>query len=298
MGCSSEKTKDEIKADNNKFPVYRSSIPFTGEIDSMVSFDSKNIVLGAKDELNLLDLNTNTISAISKDVTERINCLIKLPDGKIVSGGQDSNIKIWDIKKKECVCILKGHTSMVWDIKILSNNRLISGCDDNTSKIWNLKDKTNQTLFKSKRHISSIAVLKNNKVILAEGKNLLLFNLDTKDQESCLILTVWTLKELKNGDVAAGLGDGNLYILEITDEINIKTKFTQGHKATINTIIELANGKLVTSSDENDLILWDRNDPESIYLIKGHTDIVTSLCLIEGNKFATASRDNTIKIWE
>ena len=135
-------------------------------------------------------------------------------------------------------------------------------------------------------------------MLLAAGKNVLLFNLETKDQEGVLVLSVWSLKELKNGDVVAGLGNGVLYILEITDEIKIKTEFSRGHKTTINSIIELDNDKLVTYSDENNLILWDRQDPNAIYLIKGHTDIITSMCLIEGNKFATFSRDNTLKIWE
>ena len=75
-------------------------------------------------------------------------------------------------------------------------------------------------------------------------------------------------------------------------------KFAKGHSKVINIIIELENNKLVTYSDENDLILWDVNDPESIYMIQGHTNIVTGLCLIEGNKFATVSEDNTLKIWE
>ena len=106
------------------------------------------------------------------------------------------------------------------------------------------------------------------------------------------------MRELSNGDVAVGLGNGLLYILKITDELIVKTKFVHGHKKTINCIIELENHKLVTSSDENDLILWDPNDPESMYLLKGHTDVVTCLCFISGTKFASSSRDKTLKIWE
>ena len=94
------------------------------------------------------------------------------------------------------------------------------------------------------------------------------------------------------------MGNGLLYIINVTDEILIKTKFPRGHNKTINFIIELDNHKIVTSSDENDLILWDPQDPESIYFLKGHTDIVTSLCFISGTRFASASRDKTLKIWE
>ena len=76
-------------------------------------------------------------------------------------------------------------------------------------------------------------------------------------------------------------------------------EFKKGHSKAVNLVIELENNKLVTYSDGNDdLILWDVNEPESTYMIKGHTKHVKGLCLIEGNKFASVSSDNTLKIWE
>ena len=270
----------------------------TGEICSLIAFDSKTLILGGRNELLSLDLTTNEISVISKEFKGRVNCLIKTSDGKIISGGQYSNIIIWDIKQKKIESTLDGHTSIIWDLKEIGKDKLISASDDNSSKIWNLKDKTSVELYKSKKQISSVVYLKDNKVLLASGKNVFLFNLDTKDQESVLDVSAWALLKLRNGNVAAGLGNGLLYILEITDEIKVKIKFPQCHKKTINTIIELENNKIVTLSDENDLILWDINEPESIYVIKGHSDLVTCLCLIEGNKFASVSKDNTLKIWE
>ena len=297
MGCSSEKTKEGPVSENKGYPVCRLSIPITCQIDSMLSYDSKHLILGGINELHMFDFNTNEISLISKGHKGRINCLIKLPDGKVASGGQDSKIKIWDIDKKECVETLEGHSSIIWDIKYI-NDKIISASDDNSSKIFDLKDKSNKYLFYTRRHISCVAILPNNKVLLAIARNILLFDLETKQQESFLEIKAWTLKTLKNGDVAAGLGNGLLYILKVTDEISIKTEFARGHNSTINTIIELSNEKLVTCSDENDLILWDRTDPESIYFIKGYNNIIRCLCYIEGNKFASIDKDNILKIWE
>ena len=297
MGCFQGRTIEEDRSkENHGFPTCRKSINLEKLVDSLADYDSEKIFLGAKDELQLLDLKTDTITCFSNEHKGRINVLIRLKDGKIASGGQDKLIKVWDINSKESLMTLEGHTSIIWDIKYLKKNMLISAADDNTSKIWDIQNKSSINLYSSKRHISCVAVLKNNKVLLAAGKNLLLFDLNTKDQESCLDLSVWTITTLKNGDVAAGLGNGLLYILQITDEIIVKTEFPRGHNSTINSIIELSNGKIVTISDENEPIMWDRDEPLSIYMIKGHTDKVLSICLIEGNKFASFSKDNTLKI--
>ena len=298
MGCSSEKTKEIPPEQNKGYPVCRLSIPVTGEVDSLLSYDSKYLILGGLNEIQILDFNTNEFSLLSKEIKGRINCLIKLPDGKVASGGQDSKIKIWDINKKKCIDTLEGHTSIIWDIKYVNNNKIVSASDDNSSKIFNLKDKSSQLLFHSRRHISCVAILPKNRVLLAAAKNILLYDLETKQQQSFLELKAWTLTTLKNGDVAAGLGNGLLYILQINDEIQIKTEFVRGHNSTINTIIELNNEKLITCADENDLILWDRTDPESIYMIKGHNDTIKCLCFIEGNKFASVGKDNILKVWE
>ena len=298
MGCSNERTVEGNKTINSGYPVCRLTIPLQTQVTAIASLNNERLVLGSKNEISLFEGENKNITTISKEIKGRINCLIRLSNGKVASGGQDTTIKIWDIDKKQLVSTLTGHTSMIWEIRELDGNRLISASDDNKSKIRDLKTKKNEDLCKSHRHISGLAILKNNKVVVASGKNIFLYDLKTKEQESFLDISVWTLKELSNGDVAAGLGNGLLYIIQVTDELIIKTKFPRGHNKTINYIIELDNHKIVTSSDENDLILWDPNDPESMYMLKGHTDLVTCLCFISGTRFVSASKDKTLKIWE
>ena len=298
MGCVNEKTVEKSKALNSGYPTCRLTIPLTSEVSCLTSLKDEKLVLGAKSELQLFEEENKTITTIGKEHKGSINCLLTLSNGNVASAGQDNTIKIWDINKKQVLSTLTGHTSMIWDLCETDNSQLLSASDDNTSRIWNLKTNQSERFCKCSRHVSSVAILKNNKVLVASGKNIFLYDLKTKEQESFLDINVWYFKVLSNGDVACGLGNGLLYIITVTDEILIKTKFERGHNTTINFIIELDNHKIVTSSDENDLILWDPNDPESMYLIKGHTDIVTGLCFISGTKFASTSRDKTLKIWE
>jgi len=298
MGCSNERTIEKQPEKNKGYPVCRFTVPLTREICSVIALNPKTLILGGKNELLSFDFDTKEITLISNEIKGKINCLLNTPEGNIISGGQDTTIKIWDIKNKKCLSTFEGHTSIIWDLKYLDKDRIISGADDNSSRIWNLKDKSSVVLYQAKKNISSIVVLDSKKVLLAAGKNVFLFDVDTKEQLNVLDVSCWALLKLKNGDIAAGLGNGLLYLLKVTDEVLVKSQFPRGHKKTINTVIELENNKLITASDENELIMWDCNEPESIYMIKGHEKIVTAMCLIEGNKFASVAKDNSLKIWE
>lgn len=107
MGCSSERTVEGSKATNNAYPVCRLTIPLSMEVGSLTKFDNNKLILGAKEELQLFEGDNKSITTISKEHTGRINCLIKLSNGKIASGSQDNTIKIWDIEKKKPYIHLK-----------------------------------------------------------------------------------------------------------------------------------------------------------------------------------------------
>lgn len=302
MGCSYGKTIEANKRpnDSNRYPVAKMTLPITSEVDSICAYNDEKIILGCKGELQIYDLKTKSTSLISKDHLNRINCLLKLKDGTIVSAGQDSFIKLWNIEKNECIGTLQGHTSYIWVVNELKGNKLISGSDDRQCKIWNLKTmKEEFTLYKSHKEISAAIQIKTGKILLCTGKQVLLFNLDTKKQETCMELKggAWILKELSNGDIIAGQGKGNIVIIEVTDELKIKTTFNKYHTKTVTFCIELENKRIVTASDENDIVIWDLDDPDSMYINKGHTDFITGLTYISGNSFATVARDNTLKIW-
>lgn len=301
MGCGQSKVVEQDKKSGSKFPVCSLTVPISLEVDSIAAFNEDKIILGGKGELQSFDLKQKNISVISKDHLSRINSIIKLTNGSIATAGQDSNICIWDIDKNECIGNLTGHTSYIWTINELKNNKLISGSDDKQCKIWDLNTmKEEFTLYKSHKEISEAIQLKNEKILLATGKQLLLFDLETKAQVSCADLKggAWVLKELSSGDILAGQGKGVIAVIKVTDEVQIKTFIKNIHTKTVTFCIELDNNKIVTAADDNEAVLWDINEPDFKFILKGHNGVITGLTKIKGNSFATVSRDNTLKIWE
>ena len=300
MGCFQGRTIEEDRSkENHGFPTCRKSINLEKLVDSLADYDSEKIFLGAKDELQLLDLKTDTITCFSNEHKGRINVLIRLKDGKIASGGQDKLIKVWDINSKESLMTLEGHTSMIWALNEVAGNKLISGGSDKRALIWDMNEKKLDFELYKDKEISVAIQLKTGKVLLCSSDKLILFDLDSKKQLTNYEIKpgIWSIIELSDGNVAAGYGNGDIGILTIGDEIKEKL-ILKGHKKTVNSIIELDNHKLVSSSDENNMILWDLEDPEGKYFIKGHTNNINCLTHLYGNRFASVSLDKTLKIWE
>ena len=301
MGCGQSKIVEQEKKPAMGYPVCKLSLPISLEIDSIAAYNDEKIVLGAKGELQLYDIKQKNITVISKDHLTRINSIIKLSNGYIVTAGQDSNILIWDIEKNKCIGSLKGHTSYIWTINELKNNKLISGSDDKQCKVWDLKKlKEDFTLYKSHREISAVIQLKTEKILLCSGRQMLLFDLKTKNQETCMEIKngAWVLKELANDDVVVGQGKGIVSLIKVTDELQIKATFKVYHTRTISLCVELENLKIITAGDENDLVMYDVNDMDSMFIIKGHSEPITALTKINNMSFATVSKDKTLKVWE
>ena len=241
-------------------------IPVDKPSDKNKGYPLCRFTTSLKVEVNsILALNPNLL--ILGGENELLLFNLTTNDFSVISNEYKGNIYCL-IKTPKGHVISGGHDKMIriWDIE---NKKCINSLEGHTSTIWDIKYVGNDKLISgSDDDTSLIWDLKNNThELLFKGK--------------------------------AGLGKGILNILEITDEILVKLEFKKGHSKAVNLVIELENNKLVSYSDGNDdLILWDVNEPESTYMIKGHTKHVKGLCLIERNKFASVSSDNTLKIWE
>jgi WD40 repeat protein len=299
MGSGQSRIVEGSGKENKGFPVCRMTIDLTKLVDSMVAYDKNRIILGARDELQILDYPHKNITPLSKEHKGRINCVIKLSNNEIVTAGQDKTIKVWEINNKSSLMTLSGHTSMIWCLNEISGNKVISGSSDNRAIIWNLNEKKLDFELYKDKEISAVIQLKTGKVLLCSADKLILFDIDSKKPLTNYEIKpgIWCMKELSDGTVAAGYGNGDVGILEIGNEIREKIVL-KGHKKTVNSIIELDNHKLVSSSDENNMILWDLSDPEGKYFINGHTNNINCLAHLYGNKFASVSLDKTLKIWE
>ena len=78
MGCSDGRTVDGKGQENHGFPVCKITIPLSKPVDAIKAINDNQILLGAKDEIEILEISTKNITAFSKEHVGRINSFVKM----------------------------------------------------------------------------------------------------------------------------------------------------------------------------------------------------------------------------
>lgn len=237
------------------------------------SFDSK---------IKLWNLATGELEA-TLDYHERgVFAVVISPDGKtLASTSWDKTIKLWDLPSGDLIDTLTGHSGSVRAAVFTSDSQTLISCSfDETIKIWDVtQGKLIKTLADYSSAVYSLALHPNGKTLatgIGDG-SIVLWNLPTNTQIAILSGSLDVVESLvitPNGrTLIAGNGDGSIHLWQLNQA-------------------ELWN----------DSLSWNRPSSTIAYLrdtLSVHTGEVTALAIApDGESFASASADGTVKIWD
>ena len=197
-----------------------------------------------------------------------INCLVKISGNKLVSGDLDGNIKIWKISGKGIFNIQseKAHENQIQSI-IGLNNKIFSSCSNFESFvfIWKENDKNNFFHISQKIDLLSKICLTLNKL---------------NDNKTLLVV----------------LNDNNIYSYKNKNNEYIQDNIIGSYEGKINCLIQLKNNLIVTGSDDNKIIIWNKRKKESI--LTEHKDSINIIIELDNEKICSGSSDKKIIIWQ
>lgn len=181
----------------------------------------------------------------------------------LISGGADSNVIVWDLKRKMKSCVLKGHTGRVWSVVAKKPNVAASAGGDGTVRIWNLQSReTRYTIHDFANDIYSVDMDSSGQKLITAGF----------DRTFCLY------------DVESG-----------------KPVFKkQGHQASITSVLFDPSGNMaVTGGKDLSIKIWDIRNALVVRELSPVLSEVTSVhadrsfsCILGSTK------NSTIRIWD
>ena len=266
------------------------------------TFELISSIINAEISSNKFSLSTKNfhIKKILIENNSPINSLTVLKNGNIVSGHQDSTIKIWNLTDASLKLILSGHADIVNSLVVLENEYLVSGSWDTTIKIWNTNNgKLIRTLRGHSDYVRALVLLQNNILASAsDDRTIKIWN----PNEGLLVKTlkghldfVRALVELPNGDLASGSDDGTIKIWDIYEGTAKKTLI--GHSYWISPLLILPNDILASGSIDFTIKLWNMNDWGLVENLKAHQSPIQFLIILKNGDWASFSEDKTTIIW-
>ena len=235
------------------------------------------------------------------------------PDGKnILSGGQDTTIRFWDIENEREIHKFIGHDGPVYGLVLMPDGkRLVSIADkDLAVKVWDLETKTLvSSLAPNSAHVNAVAVSPDQRFIVTGGNDGITrfwdvdrgVNLRTLEHEHSIysLLISPDNRYLLCGSKHEPLST-NPGVVGVWDfELGILLKTLEGHKGHITALAMTADSRFILSGGQDGVVhLWDLETGTQLKTMTGHKGAILMIHIApDGQHVITGSSDGTVRVW-
>ena len=233
-----------------------------------------------------------------------LRCLAISSDSKtIITGSEDTTVRIWDLESKNQLACLAEHKSEVSCIDLCKKNDLfVTGSFDRTLILWSLNNRSKQNTFYG--HSGAVLSASFN----TDGS----FIISTSSLKEIFVWNSITYQCLKKISTALSVNCGicmpnNVFIsgtsksLEGLDLISTNMIFNiKAHDKAIRSVTTTSDSKfIVTGSEDSFVKIWEFSDRSLYAILEGHREAVLSVAVTEGDKFVVSGAcDKVIIMWD
>ncbi len=216
-----------------------------------------------------------------------------------LSGGDDTNIKLWNLETEHEIRTFSGHTGNVIDLVISNDSRWAASIAQNdlSVRFWDLNTGKSLGVLKHDNPIQSIALSPNERFLLAGSDSLILWNLKTKEiEQNYNITSVNSIAYSASGkQVITGSDDGRVNLLNIENGGILKTF---RHKKAISAVaFHPTKPTVISGSYDNTVNLWDINSGNLISSLKHERAVLDLSISDDGLYIASGGKDKKLLIW-
>ena len=246
---------------------------------------------------------------------ESIDCLCGDDDDMLYAGGKDGSISLWSLAASESQPSMlfsqSCHQGSITRILMTEDGMLLTGGEDNMLCGWSLY-LDDDTFLPSLQRKFQVALLQSPFVSFEMSDSGVFVVISQTEvmrvyinNETGEVYPMWVLRnelnagtytavEVVRSDVAIGLSDGSVLILNV--ENGGHRVILTGHTAAISCLASYRE-VLYSASLDHQIRAWHLQDASSFQVYEGHRKGVTNLCMLDGVLYSVGL-DNRFLTWD
>jgi WD40 repeat protein len=235
-----------------------------------------------------------------------VNCVSLSPDSRrIVTGSDDSTVKVWDAQSGRQTLTLTGHTGAVRCVRFSPDGRrVVTSSDDKTARVWDAEDgHETLTLTGFRLPVLSVGFSPDARYIVTGAGNAgKVWDAQT-GREALLLMghlgVVCSVSYSPDGRrIVTASGD---LTAKVWDAESGHERLTlKGHTNAVFSASYSPDGRyILTAGADSAAKAWDAKSGRELLTLNGHAGAVNSACFSpDGRRILTGGRDATAKIWD
>lgn len=281
------------------------------------SSEDKTLAVGLKGQVQLIDVETKSVSRTINLTSGQVRTLAYSPDGTLIAAGSYQNVTLLNATTGDSVRELKGHRGYVTAVAFSPDGQhLATACDDELARVWPLNSELPPVILKGHAYpVTGVAWSPDGTLIATSAGD------DTRptkpgqvrlwDASSGVMKNQFELHQKAATSVAFS-PDGHFLLSSSFDErvnvydlVNNKPLgFFGGHSRPTNAVIVHPDGETAVSISggravgKNELFAWEFETGETVAVVQAHEAKITSLAIShDGRLVATGSQDQSAALW-
>jgi len=231
--------------------------------------------------------------------------MAKTPDGRLISGGRDGLLQIWNTSgEREGQPLQSGHAMGVRGLVVLSDREWWTAGDEGLLQRWLDGKRQGEAVDTGHGQLHALAQAIDGQ-LLSGGSDGMLRRWDRRSGRSLGPpqlsghTEIWSLAVLPNGDWISGGREGTLRWWNKGVPSNYAVPSGKG---AVSAILTLPDGGMVTGGDDGRLGHWDRDGNPLVTVNSGHSSIMTLMLhggsvLSGGSERLTRGNENMVRGW-
>ena len=216
-----------------------------------------------------MTMETTTLNSTASILT--FNFIIGIISNYLISGSNDTSVKLWYLNNGSLKATFAGHTKAVTCVLNARRGIIVSGSADHSVKIWYM-------------HNSSLLFEFNNT------------NGGHTDQVSSLVSINYYLIASASWDKTVKVWDLNSYSLKFSFD-----NTSGGHTGKVNCLSLLNSGLLASGSSDNSIKVWDAINGGLIFTFDstngGYSKSIMQLLGFSNDMLVANANDTLLKVW-